>query len=74
MASVVHVLIFLTMRHVGSLLSKQGFNPHPLHWKVKSLLDCQGSPRLILEELYRSTLRSNRPKLGKIIALNILYI
>ena len=35
---------FPAMRHVASLLSNQGLNPYPLHWKVKSWpLDCQGS-------------------------------
>ena len=26
---------FLSGRHVGSQLPRQGSNPHPLHWKVK---------------------------------------
>ena len=27
---------FFTVRHVGSELPKEGLNPHPLRWKVKS--------------------------------------
>ena len=27
---------FFAARHVGSQLSDQRSNPHPLHWKVKS--------------------------------------
>ena len=27
---------FLVARHVGSSFLDQGWNPHPLHWRVKS--------------------------------------
>ena len=30
------VLVALAVRHLGSSLPSQGWNPHPLHWKVKS--------------------------------------
>ena len=39
----------LAARHVGSQLSDQGSNPHPLHWKAKSQpLDCQGTLTAVL--------------------------
>ena len=42
---------FLASRHAGSYLPDQGFNPDPLHWKVKAEpLDCQGSPLMICSE------------------------
>ena len=30
-----YVLVFLAKRHVGSLLSHQGWNLHPLCWKAE---------------------------------------
>ena len=30
-----YVLVFLAKRHVGSLLSRQGWNLHPLCWKAE---------------------------------------
>ena len=34
---------FLAARHMGSQLSNQGLNLHPIHWKAKSQPLAQGS-------------------------------